>query len=536
MPAFYLDEQKIEFQPGDSVLRAALREGREIPHYCYHPALKVTAQCRMCLVDVVDLGNGRGLPKLQASCSTPAADGMKVESRSEKVKEGQKLVMEYLLVNHPLDCSICDQAGECDLQNFSFSYGTGLSEMEYEKRVHGWRDAGTFIVLERNRCIHCSRCERFSLDVVGTHDFASFYRSHELTFDTYGDYAITHKFQGNLADICPVGCITNRDWRFRKRAWKLQKTSSICTSCSTGCNITIEESKNTIYRLQPRENQEVNHWWMCDEGRINFRHLNDRKERILEPMARVRGELRPVSWEALYEALALRLEKLAPKKGEVLGLADSHATNEELYLFKKLLEEVWGVKTPFFPYRPGVQQESCPVENLDPFIYSLITTDKSPNTAGALNLGLIGDENDKRLKAALRKNIKVVLVLGAPFGLDEGILNSVSKADLVIHIGSAAGGWSGVADTMLPGYTFAEKWGSFTNKANRVQRVRPALRPPERCREQIVIMQELMQALGKPLEGTATAAALFNALSAEESCYREMNWEALGELGAAAPG
>ncbi|MCZ6748214.1 MAG: 2Fe-2S iron-sulfur cluster-binding protein, partial [SAR324 cluster bacterium] len=182
MPSFYLDDESIEFEPGESVLSAALRHGQEIPHYCFHPGMSVVATCRMCLVEITDLGNGKGLPKLQASCATSAAEGMKISTTTEKVVTALNEVNEYLLVNHPLDCSICDQAGECKLQDFAFSYGTGHSEMEYEKRVYGWRDVGTYIMLERNRCIHCSRCERFSREVEGGHDFGMFLRSHEVTF------------------------------------------------------------------------------------------------------------------------------------------------------------------------------------------------------------------------------------------------------------------------------------------------------------------------------------------------------------------
>src|SRR5690349_13135867 len=269
MPIIYVDDKPVEFKPGETILQAVYRQPDiDIPHYCFHPGLQITAQCRQCLVDIVDMGNGKGMPKLQTSCSTPATENMKVSTTNAKVKEGQKLVNEFLLVNHPLDCPICDQAGECDLQDTAFKFGTGHSEMNYEKRTYGWRNVGTFLALERNRCVQCSRCERFSRDIEGGHDFGMFLRSHELTFDTFEDHQITHKFQGNLADICPVGAITNRDWRFKKRAWKFKKTPTVCTSCSTGCNVTLEHHENRVYRLKPRENQDVNRWWMCDEGRV----------------------------------------------------------------------------------------------------------------------------------------------------------------------------------------------------------------------------------------------------------------------------
>jgi NADH-quinone oxidoreductase subunit G len=530
MPTFYLDDQPIEFEAGESVLGAALRHGRDIPHYCYHAGLQVTAQCRMCLVDVVDAGNGRGMPKLQTSCSTPAAEGMKVDSTSEKVQHGQNLVNEFLLINHPLDCPICDQAGECELQNQSFKYGTGQSEMEYEKRVYGWREVGTFIVLERNRCIHCSRCERFTRDVTGTHDFGMFLRSHELTFDTFEDHQITDKFQGNLADLCPVGCIMNRDWRFKKRAWKLKKTPSVCPSCSTGCNITVEHHQNHVYRLKPRENQQVNRWWMCDEGRINYGVLNHRGTRLLEPQARVKGQLRSVRWEPVYEAVKRRLEEIGAKGSDVLGLSDTHATNEELFLFKKLVCDALGAEAAYFPLRPGEQQEHPPRDDIDPFIYTLIQTDKSPNTAGALALGLAGDKDDKRLKAALKNPPKVAVILGAPLADDSALRGAVAKAELIVLIGAFEGPWAEIADVVLPGYTYAEKDGTFTNKANRVQRIQAAIRPPEPARDQVAILQDLLGALGRT-EGHGSTGEVFDAIGQEHPPFGGMTWGALENKG-----
>ena len=176
MPVFELDGKPVDFEPDEKILSAALRSGYEIPHYCYHPALAVVATCRMCMVDIVDMGNGRPAPKLQTSCSMDAVDGMKVVTQNEKVREARELVMEYLLINHPLDCPICDQSGECVLQDYSFEYGTGQSEMEYSKRVYGWRDVGTFVALERNRCIHCTRCDRFTREITGTNEFGMFNR------------------------------------------------------------------------------------------------------------------------------------------------------------------------------------------------------------------------------------------------------------------------------------------------------------------------------------------------------------------------
>jgi NADH-quinone oxidoreductase subunit G len=532
MPIFHLNGEPVEFQPGETILKAALRAGTEIPHYCYHPGLKITAQCRQCLVEVTDLGNGRGMPKLQTSCSTPAAEKMKVSSVSEKALWGQRLVNEFLLVNHPLDCPICDQAGECDLQNFAHDFGSGHSEMEYEKRVYGWRNVGSFIMLERNRCVQCSRCERFSRDVAGTHDFGAFLRTHELTFDTWEDSEITHKFQGNLADICPVGAITNRDWRFKKRAWKLHKTPTVCTACSTGCNINLEHHENRVYRIKPRENADVNRWWMCDEGRLSYPELNNRRDRILEPQARVKGELQAAAWDAIHKALAQRAKQVGAKGTQVLGLTDSHATNEELYVLRRLLGEAFGSEQAFFPYRPGSQQEKPPRYLADTFIFTLLTTDKSPNTAGAQKAGLVGDEDDKRLKAALAAGPKVVLILGTPWEHDVAVREAVSKADLIVAIATHHNAWLELADVVLPGHTVAEKHGSYLNRQERLQRIQPALEAPEGTRSQVRILAELLRTLsGGKAKVDDAAPAVFGALAQQEGAFKGLRWEAIGTHG-----
>jgi len=535
MPTFHLDDQPIACEKGETILSAAMRAGIEIPHYCYHPGLKITAQCRQCLVEITDMGNGRGMPKLQTSCSTPAGEGMKVSATSDKARWGQQLVNEFLLVNHPLDCPICDQAGECELQNFAHRYGSGHSEMEYEKRVYGLRDVGSFIVLERNRCVQCSRCERFSRDIAGTHDFGAFLRSHELTFDTFTDAQIAHKFQGNLADLCPVGAILNRDWRFKKRAWKLHKTPSVCTHCSTGCNVTLEHHENRVFRVKPRRNMEVNRWWMCDEGRLAYKVFNNRRDRIGEPLARVKGELRSADWEAVLGAIAHRLAEIGAQGEAVLALTDTHATNEELYLLRALLREGFASDNAHFPYRPGQQQEQPPRLLADTFLYTLITTDKSPNTRGAQLAGLSGDEHDKALKSALGKSPKVVLILGAPWAEDAAVRTAVSGAELIVAIGAFHSPWDELADVVLPATTAAEKSGTFVNKAGRLQRIAPALRPPEGARDTVRILADLLVALGK--DGAyPDARAVFDRLARGDGPFPGCTWERLGEGGIALEG
>jgi NADH-quinone oxidoreductase subunit G len=529
MPVFHLDGQPVEFEPGEKVLSAALRAGVEVPHYCFHPGLSVVATCRMCLVDVVDMGNGRPMPKLQTSCSMDAVEGMKVETQNTKTLEAREDVMEFLLINHPLDCPICDQSGECVLQDYSFEHGTGKSEMEYAKRVYGWRDIGTFVALERNRCIHCTRCDRFTREVTGTNEFGMYNRGHELTVDTYADRPMTNKFQGNMADICPVGAITDKEFRFKRRVWRLKKTPSICTGCSTGCNVTIEYDKNEVFRLKPRENPAVNRWWMCDEGRLSYRVMNERENRIMKPLGRVQGKLQPVSFEQAYQALAERISTLNPGAGGVLVLTDTNASNEALFMFRKFAQDGLGAEQVYCPMPDWQQPES------DFFINSLITTDKTPNRAGARELGLTGVADTAELATALAANPKVVIVLGNPFENATELRETLSKAQLIVSISTLFNGWAEIADVVLPGQLHSEQNATYTNKQRRVQRTHSAVQAPRQTRPEWQIFADLLRVLDKD-SGLDSADTVLQALGQEVPAFQNISLTGISEAGTLLPG
>ena len=523
MPSFELDGKTVEFEPGEKILSAAMRAGIQIPHYCYHPGMSVVATCRMCMVDVIDMGNGRPAPKLQTSCSMDAVEGMKVETMNEKVKDAKELVMEYLLINHPLDCPICDQSGECVLQDYSFEFGSGKSEMEYSKRVYGWRDIGTFVALERNRCIHCTRCDRFTREITGTNEFGMFNRGHELTVDTYSDRPMTNQFQGNMADICPVGAITEKEFRFKRRVWKLKKTPSICVGCSTGCNVTIEYDKNEVFRLKPRDNPDVNRWWMCDQGRLTYKDLNIRENRIAHPLGKTAEGFQEISWENAFSAIQEKISELQPTSNEVIGLVDTHASNEELYLFKKLLKEGFDSDQLFFPDLEWEQPVS------DFFINSLITSDKSPNRAGARMLGLKGAKSSEEVTSKIPTGTKVLLVFGKPFE-DENLLSQAGNIPLVINIAAWQSGWSETADVTLPGRLHSEKDATYTNKAGRVQRVNTAIRAFHKTRPDWMVLCGLMELLDVDNKADS-AEAVFQELSENEKGFQGLQWESIGSDG-----
>ena len=523
MPSFELDGKTVEFEPGEKILSAAMRAGIQIPHYCYHPGMSVVATCRMCMVDVIDMGNGRPAPKLQTSCSMDAVEGMKVETMNEKVKDAKELVMEYLLINHPLDCPICDQSGECVLQDYSFEFGSGKSEMEYSKRVYGWRDIGTFVALERNRCIHCTRCDRFTREITGTNEFGMFNRGHELTVDTYSDRPMTNQFQGNMADICPVGAITEKEFRFKRRVWKLKKTPSICVGCSTGCNVTIEYDKNEVFRLKPRDNPDVNKWWMCDQGRLTYKDLNIRENRVAHPLGKTAEGFQEISWENAFSAIQEKISELQPTSNEVIGLVDTHASNEELYLFKKLLKEGFDSDQLFFPDLEWEQPVS------DFFINSLITSDKSPNRAGARMVGLMGAKSSEEVTSKIPTGTKVLLVFGKPFE-DENLLSQAGNIPLVINIAAWQSGWSETADVTLPGRLHSEKDATYTNKAGRVQRVNTAIRAFHKTRPDWMVLCGLMELLDVDNKADS-AEAVFQELSENEKGFQGLQWESIGSDG-----
>ena len=524
MPVFQIDGEPVEYEPGEKVLSAALRCGKIIPHYCYHPGMSIVATCRMCLVDVIDLGNGRPAPKLQTACSVDATEGMKIETFNQKVEEGRKLVNEFLLINHPLDCPICDQSGECTLQDYSFKYGSGKSEMDYSKRVNGWRDIGTFVALERNRCIQCSRCDRFTREITGTNEFGMFNRGHELAVDTYTDRPMTNKFQGNMADICPVGAITEKEFRFKRRVWKLKKNHSICTGCSTGCNVTIEHDRNEVFRLKPHENQNVNKWWLCDEGRLTYRKMNEKKSRINQPLGLIGENLEGISWEKAYGAIAERIRELKPLPQEVLALTDTHASNEELFLIQKLLKEGFSSENIFCPFPKWEQSES------DFFINTLITTDKTPNRAGALALHIKGDLKNTKLKKVIEGELKVVFVLGNPFENELEFKEIIKRTQLVIHIGVFHNSWSEIADVVLPGQFYSEKEGTYTNKNQRVQSTEIAVKALRRTRPEWQIISELSQALGHK-SSFESIPQVFNAMVQEAKAFTGISFDKIGSFG-----
>ena len=380
MPKFTLNDKEIEAKPGQTIIQAAQDHGMEIPHYCYHADLPIDGNCRMCLVEV------EKMPKLTPACTTVVNEGMIVRSNNDRVKTAVRGVLEFLLVNHPVDCPVCDQAGECRLQDYYMVYGLHTSEIPLEMKVRKRKviDLGEMVVLDQERCVLCSRCIRFFDHVTGTGEMQFFGRGDHVAIGTFEDKPLENPYSGNVVDICPVGALTSRDFRFKCRVWFLHSTDSVCGGCSTGCNIRIDHRDGTIFRLLPRRNTEVNKSWLCDEGRLSF-HALAARERVTRPVMKGRdGVQAPVTWEEAARSIDAKLKEVSGASGasSILGFASASATNEALFLFKRYVGEQLGANQ--FEFRLDSEDKRV-TEKEDEILRH---TDKHPNSMGAMKLGL----------------------------------------------------------------------------------------------------------------------------------------------------
>lgn len=470
-PKITFDGQTFEFEPGDTIMRAAERAGidQEIPRFCYHPGLPVAGTCRMCTVEV------EKAPKLMTACSTPATDGMVVHTQSERVRKSRAGVMEFLLLNHPLDCPVCDQAGECSLQNYNYEYGPGTSRFHEEKRV--WEEATTKKLSERltlnmNRCIHCERCVRFTEDVTKTHELLMENRGWKKELVTADQLGMFNEYQGNIADICPVGAITFNDFRFQKRVWFLKAKPTLCDGCARGCSIFADEEKNITYRYRARRNDQVNGHWICDEGRVSF-HTYTQPTRVVQPLLRGVGQDHPsaTSWETLVFWL---LQQLA-RAERVLLLIGTDATSEEAATLVQLLpafaKGTVSIRTWNGTGRGEGEGEKGGVQSSKddlPLDKILRRRDRTPNTRGLESLGLYpyhpGGEGTFDLAIYFRSGRAAVPA--EPLAAVEvawGIWNSEEAQRFA---------------AVIPGLATLEKEGSYTNCEGLTQTFVPAVKAP----------------------------------------------------------
>ncbi|MDW8344064.1 MAG: molybdopterin-dependent oxidoreductase [Verrucomicrobiae bacterium] len=490
-----IDGREVVAPKGMNLIEAAKLVGIEIPHYCYHPKLSIAGNCRMCLVDAgmpklgpdkkPELGaDGKPVimfpPKLSIACNTTVAEGMVVYTRNEKVVKAREGVMEFLLINHPLDCPICDQAGECRLQEFSVDYGKGRSRF-IEEKVHKPKRTplGPKIVLDDERCILCSRCVRFMKEIAGQDCLGFVNRGSYSTLTCYPGMEPNTNYDLNIVDICPVGALTSTDFRFKQRVWFLKETKSICPNCATGCNTVLWSREGVVYRQTPRDNEAVNQCWMCDYGRLNYKFIND-PARLTSPSVKssVLGERFPVTWTEITRQIAA---KLRGRPGSIIaGIASARATTEELFLFHKLLRDVLGAQWVDVVPRRGEPD------------HFLLNADRNPNTAGAELTGVATGDLPRILDGVRAGTIKVLLVMGEDV-VEEELLK---KLELLVVIDILPGHHTQHAHYVLPGATFAEKRGTFINAKRRIQRLNAAIPSPGIARPEWQTLAALMNELG----------------------------------------
>ena len=320
MPQIIIDGRIIEAAPGKTIIEAALDNGITIPHFCWHPALSVAGNCRMCLVNVgshkkdVDgslmysddgVPTVNWMPKMQIACATPVSDGMFVDTSGPKTVDAQNAIMEFLLINHPLDCPICDEAGQCKLQEYAFVHSTGQSRFDEEK-VHKEKrvEFGPNVMFDGERCIQCSRCIRFADEVAKQPSLSFVQRGDKVTIRTFPGTTFDSPYSMNVIDICPVGALTSIDFRFKARVWEMSFTDSICPGCARGCNIKVGVMDNQVLRVEPRTNMHVNTYWMCDHGRLSTPVLVN-ENRLSGPQIRTQGVLTDATWEEAIDAVAV---------------------------------------------------------------------------------------------------------------------------------------------------------------------------------------------------------------------------------------
>lgn len=516
-----------------TMMQACFAAGVMVPHYCYHPKLPIAGNCRMCLVefgtpalgpDRKPVMNPDGTPKIARSprpaiaCATPLSPGMEIYTDTPGVKAMREGVLEFLLINHPLDCPICDQAGECKLQEYSVEYGQTESRF-VEPKVHKPKtvDLGPRIVLDAERCILCTRCIRFTRDVAHDDALGIVNRGSYNTIATYPGRAFANNYTLNTVDLCPVGALTSRDFRFRMRVWFLKETKSLCTSCGTGCNTTISSRQDVIYRYEPRQNDAVNGHWMCDAGRLNYKWIGrpDRLVSVLGPQKTA------AAWSTVLADLAGRLRQ-APQ-GSVAMVVSARQSNEELFQLAKLGKR-WGAVTDAVP-RAG---------EADRF---LVVADRNPNTNGVRAVGLSGEPLGSKLAViadGIRSGqIRTLVVFGEDVtrhGISAellGKLETLVVSDILPNATTAA------AHFLLPGCAHAEKRGTFTNTKGQVQRFWKAVEPPGEARPESEFLGELLDLLGAG-PGPATPEGWFNLMAREVDAFHGLTWAGLGDQGAPA--
>jgi NADH-quinone oxidoreductase subunit G len=523
-----------QFPKGTRLIEACEQAGSYVPRYCYHKKLSSPGNCRMCLIEMgfprlgpdhkPELGaDGKPLinwlPRPQISCAQDVAEGIGVRTHSPLVKECQRGVMEFLLINHPLDCPICDQAGECRLQEFSVDFGTSQSRfLEHKVKKPKNVVLGPRVTLDDERCILCSRCVRFCQEIAKDDVLGFVDRGSYTVLTAHPGKRLENNYSLNTVDICPVGALTSSDFRFKMRVWFLKETKSICASCATGCNTIIGTREDVIYRQTPRENDHVNSSWMCDYGRLNFKYL-EAENRLLEPQIRLEGKLTPAGWPIAIAQAALELKQFSGS--EIAIIASGRMTNEELWLTSQLAQSL-GVKWIDIVPRRG------PGDDI------LLSEDRNPNTNGARLILQSTSEPGAKLIAiadAVKSGQIKALAIFKENAMHLGIpAEQLAQLPVLIAMNILTNDATEKATIVLPACGFAEKRGSMVNGKGRLQRLNRAVRPPGNARDDWEILRDLLQAIGGG-DSLSSIDDVFRRISETVPHFAGLSLSKIGDLG-----
>jgi NADH-quinone oxidoreductase subunit G len=523
MPKLTINGRELEVPQGVNLIQAAESVGIEIPHYCYHPGLSIVGNCRMCLVEL------ERTPKLQIACNTKVADGMVVHTESPRVKVAQAAVLEFLLINHPIDCPVCDQAGECKLQDYYMDYDRKPSRFPLGKKNRKGKalDIGSGVMLDQERCILCARCTRFFEEITHTSELAIFERADHCFVDTYPGRKVNNRYACNVVDICPVGALTEKDFRFRMRVWYLHRTPSVCGACARGCAIDIDHHHGRIYRYKPRYNPNINKWWMCDEGRHSFPAIQG-EHRLIQPLVQEAQRFAVETWEAAIARAAQQIRRCSQDHGPnaVGALVGAQATNEEIFALKRFMSRTIGsINIGAISFSPF---DASPGDDF------LIRADKNPNTRGLQAMGLPLDGLARLAFAAAQGELKLLITLRADparvLGRAE-FVRAMGALEHLIVLDTGGNQTASFASQVLPIAAYPELDGSFTNFEGWVQRLYRAFEPPGQSHAAL----EVIGALEKALDGVEddySASAVFADMARAEAAFCGLSLEGLGNHGA----
>ncbi|HVS40121.1 MAG TPA: molybdopterin-dependent oxidoreductase [Gemmataceae bacterium] len=544
MAVVYVNDKPVDIGAEKlNLIQAAKKAGVFVPHYCWHEALTVVASCRMCLVEVGEKkpdGSVAMQPKVVPGCQTPAKDGTVIVTNSKKARDAQMMTLEDLLLNHPLDCPVCDKAGECLLQDYSYGYGKSQSRMIDQKNTPPNKPhIGPNVTLFADRCIMCSRCVRFTREISGEAELQVINRGDHSEIDTFPGEPLDNKLATNVVDLCPVGALCSKDFLYTQRVWNLKTMDSVCADCSTGCSIHLDGNKNIVYRLRPRYNPQAQGHFMCDDGRLGCHYVNA-KERFLRPAARRNGELTAVAWsEAVAEIRQAFKDAAAKDGGAVVAVLSPFLTCEEAYLLAKYIRGL----SPFARLALGPvpvvgEDDTYPKDRrgrpIQPVKFT-IRAEKCPNRKGVEAVLArfqgkpIGFE--EVVKSAADGGVQALYLAAGypprPSGwISEAQANALKKVPLVVCHDILPSPVSAFAHYILPGTTFAEKEGTFVNHAGLAQALHWGVTPTGECRTDGQVFLDLLQR-----RGLVHAPTLRKELAGEIKYFAPLAGGDIGEYG-----